>query len=296
MSMSRSTTAVSCPVTSEIAVARLDVRKVLPVPPLEEKTDRILPRVMGWPSVEVTLTERRLPAQTIARSTASRSSSVPWVMSTTSRMPARIAAGSSPFHVWSRTSTMAVPGAWRPTNSARPSASGSLTSGERTRTSMGWKALINNSSAAVADCTQPTSSGPISMALATCWRNDCGVPTATTLASVIRASLRAGARSERSKPRGCVPSSSGGRRPSQIRAFSCANTRFCASCGKRSNVIWIRELSLRPVSVSTCGFWMRRTRTVGTSVTVKSGTSFLAPACASAGLSSGTDAGRPGST
>ena len=51
MSMSRSTTAVSWPVTSEIAVARLDVRNVLPVPPLEEKTDRIRPRVTGWPSV-----------------------------------------------------------------------------------------------------------------------------------------------------------------------------------------------------------------------------------------------------
>ena len=46
----------------------------------------------------------------MARSTASRSSSVPCVMSTTSRMPARIAAGRRPFHVWSRTSTIAVPG------------------------------------------------------------------------------------------------------------------------------------------------------------------------------------------
>ena len=103
------------------------------------------------PSVAQPPTERRLVAQTTARSTASRSSSVPWVMSTTSRMPARIAAGSNPFHVWSRTRTIAVPGDWRPTNSARPSASGSLTSGESTRTSIGVKAWINSSSAAVAD-------------------------------------------------------------------------------------------------------------------------------------------------
>ena len=102
--------------------------------------------------------ERRFAAHKTARSTASRSSSVPCVMSTTSRMPARIAAGSSPFHVWSRTSTIAVPGEVRPTNSARPSASGSFTSGDSTRTSTGAYALISSSSAAVADCTQPTSS------------------------------------------------------------------------------------------------------------------------------------------
>jgi hypothetical protein len=38
-------------VTSEIAVARLEVRKVFPVPPFEEKIERILPRVSGCPSV-----------------------------------------------------------------------------------------------------------------------------------------------------------------------------------------------------------------------------------------------------
>ena len=52
-----------------------------------------------------------------------------------------MAAGSKPFHVWSRTRTIAVPGAWRPTNSARPRASGSLTSGDRTSTSTGLNAL-----------------------------------------------------------------------------------------------------------------------------------------------------------
>ncbi len=85
----------------------------------------------------VRLAERRLVAHTIARSTASRSSSLPWVRSTTSRMPARMAAGRSPFQVWSRTNTMAVPGAVLPTNSASPRASGSLTSGDSTSTSTG---------------------------------------------------------------------------------------------------------------------------------------------------------------
>ena len=87
--------------------------------------------------------------------------------------------------MWSRTMTIAVPGAWRPTNSARPSASGSLTSGDSTSTSIGPNAWIRSSSAAVADWTQPTSSGSTSRARASCWRKDCGVPTATTLASVM---------------------------------------------------------------------------------------------------------------
>ena len=70
------------------------VRKVLPAPPLDENTDMIRPRsgTGSLPSA-TTLTERRFVAHTMARSTASRSSSLPWVMSTTSRMPARIAAG-----------------------------------------------------------------------------------------------------------------------------------------------------------------------------------------------------------
>jgi hypothetical protein len=93
-------------------------------------------------------------------------------------MPARIAAGKSPFHVWSRTMTMAVPGADRPTNSARPRASGSFTSGESTRTSMGESPLISASSAAVALWTQPIPSVSTSSARASVWRNDCGVPTA----------------------------------------------------------------------------------------------------------------------
>ena len=42
---------MSWPVTSEIEVARFEVRNVFPVPPLEEKTERIRPRVRGWPSV-----------------------------------------------------------------------------------------------------------------------------------------------------------------------------------------------------------------------------------------------------
>ena len=59
---------------------------------------------------EAEVADRRFAAQATARSTASRSSSVPWVMSTTSRIPARMAAGRSPFQVWSRTRTIAVPG------------------------------------------------------------------------------------------------------------------------------------------------------------------------------------------
>ena len=161
------------------------VRNVLPAPPFDEKTEMILPRWSPWLSERATLTDRRFEAHTTARSTASRSSSVPWVMSTTSRMPARIAAGSNPFQVWSRTMTIAVPGAWRPTNSASPSASGSLTSGESTSTSIGPNAWIRSSSAAVADWTHPTSSSSTSSDRASCWRKDCGVPTATTLDSVI---------------------------------------------------------------------------------------------------------------
>ena len=105
MSTSRSTTAVSSPVTCAIAVARLVVRKVLPDPPLDENTEMTCPR-RTWPpsDCEPTLPSAGCRPTMTARSTASRSSSVPWVMSTTSRMPARIAAGSSPFHVWSRTS------------------------------------------------------------------------------------------------------------------------------------------------------------------------------------------------
>ena len=183
MSMSRSTTAVSWPVSSAIAVARLVVRKVLPVPPFEENTEMMRPRVwvLSWPPWA---TWRRFVAHTMARSTASRSSSVPWVMSTTSRMPARIAAGSSPFHVWSRTRTIAVPGAERPTNSASPRASASFTSDDSTRQSTDRSALISSSSAAVALCTQPSSSTSTSRARASCCRNDCGVPTATMLPSV----------------------------------------------------------------------------------------------------------------
>ena len=94
-----------------MAQARFVVRKVLPAPPLDENTDMIRPFWDWWPSDRATLTERRFEAHTMARSTASRSSSLPWVMSTTSRMPARIAAGNRPFQVWSRTSTIAVPGA-----------------------------------------------------------------------------------------------------------------------------------------------------------------------------------------
>jgi hypothetical protein len=53
MSTSRSTTAVSSPEISAIAVARFVVRNVFPVPPLEEKTEMIMPRFVGfdpfWP-------------------------------------------------------------------------------------------------------------------------------------------------------------------------------------------------------------------------------------------------------
>ena len=170
MSTSRSTTAVSSPDSSEIAVARLVVRKVLPVPPLEENTEMTIPRLDGFSAI-APRSDRRLSAHVIARSTASRSSSLPWVRSTTSRMPARIAAGSSPFHDLSRTITIAVIGAARPTNSARPSASGSLISGDRTSTSTGSWPSTSTSSAAVTDCTQPTSSGSTSRARANVARN-----------------------------------------------------------------------------------------------------------------------------
>ncbi len=134
--------------SSAITTARFVARKVLPVPPFEENTEMTIPRCDGFSAI-APRSDRRFSAQTSARSTASRSSSLPCVRSTTSRMPARIAAGSNPFHDLSRTMTIAVIGAARPTNSARPSASGSLTSGESTRTSTGSLAATRTSSAAV---------------------------------------------------------------------------------------------------------------------------------------------------
>ena len=77
------------------------MRKVFPDPPLDEKIEMMCPRCVRAPSdlPPPAFADRRFAAHAMARSTASRSSSVPWVMSTTSRIPARIAAGSSPFHV-----------------------------------------------------------------------------------------------------------------------------------------------------------------------------------------------------
>ena len=133
MLTSRSATAVSCFEILASAAARFVVRKVFPTPPLEANTEMIEPRCLVvaafCPLAVLTFSAHRM-----ARSTASRSSSLPRVRSTTSRIPARMAAGSSPFQDLSRTTTTAVIGATRPTNSARPSASGSLTSGDTTRT------------------------------------------------------------------------------------------------------------------------------------------------------------------
>ena len=187
MSTSRSTTAVSCPVTSAIAVARLDVRKVLPDPPLDEKTDRILPRVTRcpsacvgrWPSAGSAPRRSRAPRHRGARrspGSCRRRRGCP-----RASLPA---AGRSRCGRGPGRSPCPGPGArrTRPGRARRAPSPRGTAPGRR----LGWKALISSSSAAVADCTQPTSSGPTSIALASCWRNDCGVPTATTLASVIR--------------------------------------------------------------------------------------------------------------
>ena len=84
------------------------------------------------------MAEVRRPTM-IARSTASRSSSLPWRHVDDVADAGTHRRREQPVPRWSRTSTMAVPGAVRPTNSARPSASGSLTSGESTRTSIGFE-------------------------------------------------------------------------------------------------------------------------------------------------------------
>jgi len=69
------------------------------------------------------------------------------------------------------TITMAVIGAVRPMNSARPSASGSFTSGASTSTFTGSSAATRISSAAVTLWTQPMSSGSTSSARARVDRN-----------------------------------------------------------------------------------------------------------------------------
>ena len=173
MSTSRSTAAVSCFEMSDSAAARFVARKVFPTPPLVANTEMIDPRCCGTAAI-CPLMVVTFSVHWMARSTASRSSSLPLVRSTTSRIPARMAVGRNPFEAFSWTAMIAVIGAVRPTNSARPSASSSFTSGESTSTRAVWSVCSARiSSAAMTLCTQPTSSGSTSIDLASAARKDC---------------------------------------------------------------------------------------------------------------------------
>ena len=143
---------------------------------------------------------------------------------------------------------------------------------------MGWKALISNSSAAVADCTQPTSSGPISMRPRellperlrrpdgddACVRHPSFAPSSELQRHGRGLRLRAVlVRRQQAEPHQAVLL-----REHEVLRFVRQEIERDAD----------RLLLCWPVSVSTCGFWIRRTLTVGTSVTVKSGRSTFVPA------------------
>ena len=172
----------------------------------------------------------------IARSTASRSSSLPCVRSTTSRMPARIAAGSRPFHDLSRTATIAIIGAVRPDELGQAERVGILHLGRQhedvdrvvrlDEDLLGRRHRLHEADVLRLDLERPGQGRPERLRRADgddrlqhgyfvfSGRNSCATVS--------------GARS--------TPASSGGSSDMYTRPFSSAKTNCCASSGRNASV------------------------------------------------------------
>ena len=217
--------------------------------------------------------DRRFVAHTIARSTASRSSSVPCVMSTTSRMPARIAAGRSPFHVWSRTSTIAVPGRGPPDELGQAERVGLLHLGrqdehvDRAETRVDQELFGRGGRLHPTDVIRLDLQHPRHLLAEGLGRpdgDDARVGHRSDPDDPRRAGRRPCPRS-RSPPRSPAAGGPGRAAPSSPRTRAAT-----ASSGSRSSVSVVAPSVLRPVVVSIGGFWTASTLTLGISATVKS--------------------------